>query len=66
MKLFNLYNLDQGPEPMHSLLSANRVKVGVGMLNGSSLGVWLKTASVGDWYTLDHPISKNLKVKRIQ
>lgn len=66
MKLFNLYNLDQRPEPMHSLLSTNRVKVGLGRLNDLALNAWLKTAKIGDWYTLPHPISKNLRVKRIQ
>ena len=66
MKLFNLYNLSQGEAPMHSLLSANRVKVGVGILNGKELSDWLKTAKVGDWFTLPHPVSTNLKVKRIQ
>jgi len=62
-KLYNLYNLDQRPEPLHSLLTAKQV---LASFNHLSLKAWMKVAQVGEWHGIPHPVSTQLKVKRIQ
>lgn len=63
MKLYNLYNLDQKPEPMHSLLTAKQV---LASFDHKSIKDWMKTAKVGEWFGIAHPVSTQLRVKRIQ
>lgn len=62
-KLYNLYNLDQRQEPLHSLLTGKRV---LEAFDHASIRTWMKTAKVGEWHGIAHPVSKNLRVKRIQ
>lgn len=63
MKLYNLYNLAQRPEPLHSLVTSKQV---LASFDHKSIRDWMKTAQVGEWHGIAHPISKELRVKRVQ